>query len=106
MHPPDPRPPKPDPYLSTDWRKYQSFRETIMKRHTTLIVVIGFYTLLLCACAGADSVKTPLAPDSIGGMDIELTEFFIQRWARGEALEIPCRQLAELAHRTGGGKIL
>jgi hypothetical protein len=25
------------------------------------------------------------------GMDIELTEFFVERWTLGEALEIPCR---------------
>lgn len=44
-----------------------------MKRHATLMIVIGFFALQLSACAGGSTVKNPLPPDSIAGMN-ELTK--------------------------------
>lgn len=38
-----------------------------MKHHTILMIVIGLFALLLSACAGADTVKNTLPPDTIAG---------------------------------------
>ena len=59
-----------------------------MKHLTTLMIVIGFYALLLSACAGANTVKNTLPPDSIAGMnEIIKGNDRYQRGCNSQALE-------------------
>jgi len=59
------------PLLPVPLSNTKNFSEAIVKRKKSLM--IWFYAILLCACAGADPVRNPLPPDRIAGMN-ELTK--------------------------------